>query len=120
MKKRKPFSLARRNVFKQKKSPWCLYIKLNGDDDFCKRIFFGASYGGSAKAKALPKLQGFLYEMEEPRKCFAVEALLRRVSQNGQNDHYAPEYILRERYRFRTALLATHRPAAVFKQKKRF
>jgi len=105
----------RRSFRKFHKASWGLYVRLNGDEEFCKRIFFRAFGEKSAKAKALPKLQGFLTQLQsEEGNVINVWALLKCVSLNGNGYH--PVYVLRQRYLYFRSIVSTRYPARVFKR----
>ena len=108
-------SCQKRKRSHKKKSPnWCLYIKLDRNDIFCKRIYFRAFDGGVAKDKALSKLQGFLCQLALRRNT-PVDVLLKRSFDGGRiRDKKAPKYVLRQRSMFSSKILATQRSSAIF------
>jgi len=113
--------LARRNIPSRKLSAWCLHVdvykghQIEGQGDFFDSIIFGAAHGGSAKVKAVPKLQNIVARMNEYLNCdekLRISAILGRISKVGKE---APTYELRHERTFYKGMVTEHRPSKFFR-----
>lgn len=116
-KKRKGFG-ARSHLPNSQLADWCLHVNLckgstmKEKSDFETSILFRASRGGSAKVKAVPKLQSlvarinFLYDCDEKMR---IDAFLAKLRKDG-----APAYRLKLERTFYKGIMTEHRPSKFF------